>query len=100
VNIVPSTVDSVVMRDPVTDYQARVYRDRQSGKEEIEVLVATTTGTPDPALLESLTADFRRVVGLRATFVAHDRASIVEDTTVDVKKRKRWTDERSAAGRP
>jgi phenylacetate-CoA ligase len=97
VNIVPSTVDSVIMRDPVTDYQARVYRDRQSGKEEIEVLVATTTGAPDPALLESLTADFRRVVGLRATFVPHDRAAIVEDTTVDVKKRKRWTDERSAA---
>jgi phenylacetate-CoA ligase len=97
VNIVPSAVDSVVMRDPVTDYQARVYRDGQSGKEEIEVLVATTAGAPDPALLQSLTADFRRVVGLRATFIPHDRASIVEDTAVDVKKRKRWTDERSAA---
>jgi len=96
VNIVPSAVDSVVMRDPVTDYQARVYRDGQSGKEEIEVLVATTAGTPDQALLASLTEDFRRVVGLRATFIPHDRASIVEDTTVDVKKRKRWTDERSA----
>jgi phenylacetate-CoA ligase len=97
VNIVPSAVDSVVMRDPVTDYQARVYRDGQSGKEEIEVLVATTAGAPDPALLSALTEDFRRVVGLRATFVPHDKPSIVEDTKVDVKKRKRWTDERSAA---
>jgi phenylacetate-CoA ligase len=96
VNIVPSAVDYIVMRAPVTDYQARVYRDAESGREEIEVLVATTTGTPDPALLQSLTEDFRRVVGLRATFIPHDKASIVEDTKVDVKKRKRWTDERSA----
>jgi phenylacetate-CoA ligase len=94
VNIVPSSVDSVVMRDPVTDYQARVYRDGGSGKEEIEVLVATTTGAPGPDLLAALTADFRRVVGLRATFIPHDKPSIVEDTKVDVKKRKRWTDER------
>lgn len=99
VNIVPSAVDSVVMRDPVTDYQARVYRNGMSGKEEIEVLVATTTGAPDPSLLSALTEDFRREVGLRATFIPHDTASIVEDTTVDVKKRKRWTDERSAAAK-
>jgi phenylacetate-coenzyme A ligase PaaK-like adenylate-forming protein len=100
VNVIPSTVDAVLLREPVTDYQARVYRDDSTGREEMEILVAGMAGTLSAALLSDLTEQLRAVVGLRATLLPHDKATIVDDTVVDVRKRKRWTDERAAVAYP
>lgn len=95
VNVIPSAVDQLFLHGPVTDYQARVYSDSATGKEELEIVIASVTG-PTPELLAELATRFRAEFGLRATLVAHQGASLVSDTTVDSKKRNRWTDERAA----
>lgn len=95
VNVVPSAADEVLLQPPVTDYQARVYNDEQTGREELEIVVAAAGGLLDTAALDDLAVRFRQAFGLRATFVAHPGPTLVGDVTVDARKRARWTDERA-----
>ncbi|GEL23152.1 phenylacetate-coenzyme A ligase [Pseudonocardia sulfidoxydans NBRC 16205] len=95
VNVVPSAADALLLQHPVTDYQARVYSDERTGREELEIVVAAVGGPPDAGTLAVLADRFRQEFGLRATFVAHEGPTLVADVAVDAKKRKRWTDERA-----
>lgn len=95
VNVIPSAVDDLLLRGDVTDYQARVYNDAATGKEELEIVVATQHGRPTDELLAQLSSEFRTAFGLRATMLPHDRPTIVDDIAVDAKKRRRWSDERA-----
>lgn len=95
VNLFPPALDDVIMQSPVAEYQGRVFIDPATGREEIEVAVQFLEGERvSDAFLRNLEARLREAVGLRFTAVAHRGPSLLPEIRDDVKKRRRWLDQR------
>jgi len=96
VNLYPETVDAVVLRMPIVDYEGILSLD-QNGREHVTVRVefaANTSASVRQQRLRELHGELAEVLHLRIECEEHIGPPLAPDMRQDMKKRRRWKDSR------
>ncbi|MQA81647.1 MAG: AMP-binding protein [Streptosporangiales bacterium] len=99
VNFAVSDIDDVVLNSGAREYQARIYIDQRTGREELEILAELEPG-PDhgETTLREIATRLRDAMGLRFDVRTYEGSSLLPEGKSDLIKRQRWSDQRESRG--
>lgn len=96
VNFAVSDIDEVVLNSGAREYQARIYIDQGTGREELEILAELDPGTDRDATLRDIATRLRDAVGLRFHVRPYQGPTLLPEGKSDLVKRQRWSDQRES----